>query len=234
MSDPWNRKPGGADPFGDGRGPGGFEEILGALGGGRGGAEGLDGVLNQLRAAGFGPQLDSWIGTGANAPVGPEEMRQTFGDDRLRALGDRMGMGGGALAAILAQLLPLLIDRLSPQGRMPRNDAELGAQGGGLGEILGGILGGGGLGSVLGGILGGGMPGGPGEEVAPRPERGRQGKPSAGWPDQDEVAGGHPGKPGYAGKPGWPPQPAPEAGGEGGSDDPLGDLARSADRLRRR
>ncbi len=228
MSDPWGKKMGGD--------AGGFEEMLGALGGGRG-PGGLDGLLDQLRSAGLGPQLDSWIGTGSNAPVEPDDMRRAFGDDQLHALGGRMGMGSGALAAILAQVLPMLIDRMSPQGQMPQGQAGSG----GLGGILGGILGGGGLGAVLGSILGGGDGGaqqGPGEEVAPPPERGYPGKPMAGGhPEKPGYSGkpAYPGKPGYGGKPGWPQeQAAPQEDGGGGSDDPLSDLARSADRLRGR
>lgn len=244
MSDPWGKAgwsgQAGYDQVG---------QILGALGGGQGGTAGLDALIGQLRQAGLGPQLDSWIGTGGNAPVAPDDLRRAFGDDQLQALGSRMGLGGGVLAALLAQLLPALIDRLSPQGRMPRSEEDLAPQGG-LGGILGGILGGGGLGGILGGLLGGAdRSRDAGGEVAPPPEAGYpEGKP--GWPDPGAPAGGYAGKPGWpqgadepGGKPGWQdqggsppgkpgwPQPGPSGGG---SDDPLGDLARSADRLGRR
>ena len=255
MSGSWD-KGGGAG------GMGGLEDLLGALGGGQQGGGGLDGLLGQLRAGGLGPQLDSWIGTGGNEPVEAEDIHRAFGEQHLEALGDRMGMGGGALAAILAQALPMLIDRLSPQGQMPSSHAA--PAGGGLGDILGSILGGGAggggggggglggaLGGILGGLLGGGAQqqrGGPGEEVAPPRERGAP-PARGGWPDQEAPAPvhpgkeGYPGKPGYAGKPGaapypgkpgWQPQPNTGGDGAGGSDDPLGDLARSADRLGRR
>lgn len=149
----------------------GLEGLLSQLSsgsGGGGGAGGLDGLLGTLRQAGLGEQVDSLINTGANRPVAPEELTQAFGAERLEGAAQGLGLqqGGGALAGILASLLPVLIDRLTPQGQMP--SAPQADAGGGWGSILGGLLGGGqgggfpgggaqggGLGSILGGLLGG-------------------------------------------------------------------------------
>lgn len=145
----------------------GLEGLLSQLSSGSGGAGGLDGLLGTLRQAGLGEQVDSWINTGANRPVAPEELTQAFGAERLQGAAQGLGLqGGGALAGVLASLLPVLIDRLTPQGQMPSAPQDDGS--GGWGSILGGLLGGGqgggfpgggaqggGLGSILGGLLGG-------------------------------------------------------------------------------
>lgn len=95
----------------------------------------LNPLIEQLRQAGMGRQVDSWIGSGPNEPVEPEQLE--------RALGGRSGSGG----------LIDILGGLAGGGR---------AGGGGLSDILGGLAGGGrggGQGGAMGG-LGGGLLGG--------------------------------------------------------------------------
>lgn len=136
---------------------GGLADLLGAITGG-GTADGLGGLLGKLQQAGLREEVDSWVSTGANKPVTPERLGQALGGDELAGLAQRFGAGGGgAMASILAQLLPVVINGLTPQGRLPQNDREMG---GGLGDILGQVLGGGrpqsggGLADILGPLMG--------------------------------------------------------------------------------
>lgn len=199
----------------------GLEGLLSQLSSGRGGsAGGLDGLLGTLRQAGLGEQVDSWINTGENRPVAPEELTQAFGAERLQGAAQGLGLqGGGALAGILAQLLPVLIDRLTPQGQMPSAPQDDGS--GGWGSILGGLLGGGqgggfpgggaqggGLGSILGGLLGG------------------AGGAQGGGGGLGDILGGLLGGAGGAGGqlPQAPQDPGPAPSRTGGGDDPFSSI----------
>lgn len=116
---------------------------------------GLEGLLAKLRAGGLGEAAQSWVGTGANQPVSGEQLGGALGPDLMGALGGLLGGNGQQVSSVLAQVLPGLIDQLTPQGRVPApgeaGSNPLDALGGLLG---GGATGGGGLGD-LGGLLGG-------------------------------------------------------------------------------
>ena len=100
---------------------------------------GLQGLLGQFQQQGLGDQVQSWVGTGQNQEIGAEHVQQALGQDRIAALAQQLGIGHGEAAAGLAQFLPLVIDKLSPQGQLPSH-AET-QQGGGLMDLLGGLLG---------------------------------------------------------------------------------------------
>jgi len=95
---------------------------------------GVDGLARQLEQRGLGAEARSWIGTGANRSVTPDQITQALGAQRVESLSSRAGLGGAAGAAAIAALLPVLIDKLTPQGSAPRA--------GSLGGLLGGLLGG--------------------------------------------------------------------------------------------
>lgn len=116
---------------------------------------GIEGLLAKLQAGGLGEAAQSWVGTGANQPVSGEQLGGALGPDLMGALGGLLGGNGQQASSVLAQVLPGLIDQLTPQGRVPAageaGNNPLDALGGLLG---GGAAGGGGLGD-LGGLLGG-------------------------------------------------------------------------------
>jgi uncharacterized protein YidB (DUF937 family) len=95
---------------------------------------GVDGLARQLEQRGLGAEARSWIGTGANGSVTPDQITQALGAQRVESLSSRAGLGTAAGAAAIAALLPVLIDKLTPQGSAPRA--------GSLGGLLGGLLGG--------------------------------------------------------------------------------------------
>jgi uncharacterized protein YidB (DUF937 family) len=99
------------------------QAVLGMLGGG-----GLQSILQGLTNAGLGGPVQSWVGTGANEPVSPEQIRQGLGDDRISQLSQQTGMDQSSVTSQLAQLLPGLVDKLTPDGKMP--------EGGGLEQGL--------------------------------------------------------------------------------------------------
>lgn len=108
-------------------GGGGLGGILGqVLGGGAvagGGPGGLGGLLEQLNRAGFSEQADSWVARGPNKPISPDAMTQIFGRDGLQHISRQTGISEDEATRGLSQLLPEVVDRVTPDGSMPDVDA---------------------------------------------------------------------------------------------------------------
>jgi uncharacterized protein YidB (DUF937 family) len=101
-------------------------QVLGGAAGGRGGmggGGGLGGLLSQLQQAGFGDQADSWVSRGANKPITPDAMSQIFGRDGLEQISRQAGISQDDAARGLSQLLPEVVDHMTPDGGVPDDDA---------------------------------------------------------------------------------------------------------------
>lgn len=83
------------------------------------GQGGLDGLIDRFQRGGFGDLMESWIGKGQNRPVQPNQLADALGTDTVDALQQRTGLDRTELLSQLAQALPEVIDRLTPQGRRP-------------------------------------------------------------------------------------------------------------------
>jgi len=59
-------------------------QMMGALGGLVEQAGGVQGILSKLQASGLGDKVDSWIGTGANKAISPDEVKQALGPDQVK------------------------------------------------------------------------------------------------------------------------------------------------------
>ncbi|OGB21865.1 MAG: hypothetical protein A3B67_11490 [Burkholderiales bacterium RIFCSPHIGHO2_02_FULL_66_10] len=112
---------------------------------------GLSGILAKLQQGGLGDAAQSWVGTGANQPVSPDALGGALGPDLMGMIARQLGGNQQQAAGTLADLLPGLIDQLTPQGRLPTDNGL-----GGLGALLGGDQGRGGMdaGDLM-GMLGG-------------------------------------------------------------------------------
>ena len=80
---------------------------------------GLDGLIEGFRKSGLGDVIESWIGHGQNRSVQPNQLAQALGPDTLGTLERATGMSRDTLLSQLAQVLPQVIDGLTPQGRVP-------------------------------------------------------------------------------------------------------------------
>lgn len=121
---------------------------------------GLDGLLGKLRAGGLGSQVDSWVGTGPNEPVTPQQLDSALGEGEAQRLAATSGLDIGALLPLLAAFLPQIVDMLTPDGAAPAGGLDGAAGRGGipdLGGLLGGLLGGTGGGATAGSGPGGGL-----------------------------------------------------------------------------
>jgi uncharacterized protein YidB (DUF937 family) len=102
---------------------------------------GLDGLLGKLRAAGLGDQVDSWISTGGNKAIDPDQLGKALGPDTVGRLASGSGIDIASLLPMLAAFLPQLIDMLTPNGTEPAgglNARDMPDLGGLLGGLLGG------------------------------------------------------------------------------------------------
>lgn len=117
-----------------------LQVLMGLLTGGQargaqaGGGSPLGGLVEQFQRAGLGDVLGSWIGTGQNHAVSADQLGQVFGQDRLSELGAQLGLGGQDFAHQLSQVLPGLVDQLTPQGQLPQ-EGEAGSNEGLFGML---------------------------------------------------------------------------------------------------
>jgi uncharacterized protein YidB (DUF937 family) len=115
-----------------------FDAIAGALGGQAGqqspliniamqmmqGQGGLSGLVEKLTQGGLGSQVSSWVGTGANQSVSGDQISNALGGDQIKEIAAKLGIPADQAAGGLAQVLPHLIDHLTPGGQVPAsNDA---------------------------------------------------------------------------------------------------------------
>jgi uncharacterized protein YidB (DUF937 family) len=99
--------------------PGGLGGLLGGAAAGNVLSGGLDKLIKDLQASGQGKVAQSWVGTGPNQEIAPDDLAAALGSDTLDTLTKQTGMGRADLLAGLSQNLPDLVDQLTPQGRLP-------------------------------------------------------------------------------------------------------------------
>lgn len=121
----------------------GVISLLAAQSGGQGGGGGggLQLLARLFQQQGLGDVVSSWIGTGQNRAISPEQLAQVFGADQLSRISRQAGVSPDEGLGVLAQMLPRVVDRLTPQGQIPQRDplddigrrllSQLGATGGG-------------------------------------------------------------------------------------------------------
>ncbi len=82
---------------------------------------GIEGLLQKFQQSGLGDIFRSWISTGKNLPVSAEQILQALGP-QVDQLSQKAGLSASQAPSVLAQLLPLLIDRLTPDGKVPEQN----------------------------------------------------------------------------------------------------------------
>jgi uncharacterized protein YidB (DUF937 family) len=80
---------------------------------------GVQGIVTQMEQQGLGSTVKSWIGTGPNQPISPTQVHQTFGSSILNELAAKTGLNPQDLAQKLSQVLPQVVDKLTPAGTVP-------------------------------------------------------------------------------------------------------------------
>jgi len=80
---------------------------------------GLDGLMQTFKQKGLEDVISSWVGTGNNAAITPEQVQEVLGGDVIQKLAEKSGVSIDAAKEQLAALLPSLIDKVTPEGKIP-------------------------------------------------------------------------------------------------------------------
>jgi uncharacterized protein YidB (DUF937 family) len=93
---------------------------------------GLGDLLQRFQGAGLGHVAESWVGNGANQPISPQDLHRALGDEQIQHMARQSGMSTSQLLPLLAQYLPMIVDRMTPNGQLPQRGS-----GGRLGALTG-------------------------------------------------------------------------------------------------
>jgi len=103
--------------------------LLGKLGGMLGGASvgsvlsgGLGDLIERFKQTGQGPAADSWVKTGPNQQLEPDQLEQAIGPDVLNTLSQETGLSREELLSRLTRDLPEAVDKFTPEGRLPTDE----------------------------------------------------------------------------------------------------------------
>ena len=110
--------------------------MLGKLGGEQGGMAqiamdlfnqngGLSGILDKFKQGGFGETAASWVGKGENMPVSSDQIASVLGSGAIAEMAAKFGINPETLSAQIAQHLPGVVDKLTPDGEVPAESGNI-------------------------------------------------------------------------------------------------------------
>jgi uncharacterized protein YidB (DUF937 family) len=119
--------PNSASPAAPADSGGGLGDLLkgglgGLLAGGAAGSilsGGLGDLLKQFQQSGHSDTANSWVGSGPNKSISPNDLADALGADKINALAAQTGMSHNELLQGLSEYLPQVIDQMTPHGRVP-------------------------------------------------------------------------------------------------------------------
>jgi uncharacterized protein YidB (DUF937 family) len=79
---------------------------------------GLSGLLEKLKRAGLGDAVSSWVGTGENQPVSGNQLASAVGPDTIAQIAAKLGITDENVRSLLSKYLPMVIDHLTPKGKV--------------------------------------------------------------------------------------------------------------------
>ena len=85
---------------------------------------GLAGIIGKFQQAGLGQHADSWVGTGQNLPIDAAQLQQALGSGSIAQIAQQLGLSTGDTGSELAQVLPQIIDKLTPAGQIPAEHGD--------------------------------------------------------------------------------------------------------------
>ncbi len=80
---------------------------------------GVQGMMNTFSQKGLGGAVESWMGTGPNQAVTPDQIHQALGADKVAELAHQAGVTPQEMSTHLANTLPKVVDQLTPNGTVP-------------------------------------------------------------------------------------------------------------------
>ena len=86
---------------------------------------GLNGLVQSFTKNGLGDIVSSWVGTGPNLPVSGSQIQNALGSDAINSLAQKAGVAPDKASSMLSQLLPGIVDKLTPEGQIPDSGSLL-------------------------------------------------------------------------------------------------------------
>jgi uncharacterized protein YidB (DUF937 family) len=86
---------------------------------------GLSGLVQSFHEKGLGAVAASWVSTGQNLPISADQIQHVLGSDQVKELAAKAGISPDAASSALSQLLPTLVDKLTPNGQVPQHSSLL-------------------------------------------------------------------------------------------------------------
>jgi uncharacterized protein YidB (DUF937 family) len=83
---------------------------------------GLSGLIQKFAAKGLGDVVSSWVGTGKNLPISPDQIQDVLGADTIKNIASKLGVDTNAVTGQLSNLLPEVVNKLTPDGNVPEGD----------------------------------------------------------------------------------------------------------------
>ena len=106
---------------------GGAAQLIGVLGGLLAQSGGLQGLANKFAQSGQGNAFQSWVGMGENEAISSNQVQNALGSEQVKALAAKMGIDAAQASSFLAEYLPKIVDKLTPQGKVdPTADHQQG------------------------------------------------------------------------------------------------------------
>ncbi len=113
-----------------------LDQVVGAMAGGESGEQGnllqtvmqlinnpqtggLAGLVQTFQQGGLGDIVNSWVSSGQNLPISAEQIQAVLGGSSLQGLASQLGMSPEQASGSLSQLLPQLVDQMTPNGQLP-------------------------------------------------------------------------------------------------------------------
>ena len=86
---------------------------------------GMNAVLDKFRQKGMQRQAQSWMSTGENQPIDEQSVEQVVGQQELREMAQRLGVPEQEVAQAFAEIMPEMVDKLTPEGQLPQEADEV-------------------------------------------------------------------------------------------------------------
>jgi uncharacterized protein YidB (DUF937 family) len=84
-------------------------------------------LANKFAQSGQGNAFQSWVGMGENEAISSNQVQNALGSEQVKALAAKMGVDPAQASSFLADYLPKIVDKLTPQGKVdPTADDQQG------------------------------------------------------------------------------------------------------------
>ncbi len=85
---------------------------------------GLPGIVDKLKAAGLGHLADGWVSNGPNPPISADQLKNVFSREQLQGFAQKLGIDVDAATKHVAEMLPHVVDQLTPNGQLPTGNVD--------------------------------------------------------------------------------------------------------------